>query len=64
MILTIVAFLFVLSLLVFVHEFGHFAVAKLSGIRVERFSIGMPPRVAGIKFGDTDYCISDRPGGF
>ena len=63
MLLTIVAFLFVLSLLVFVHEFGHFAVAKLSGIRVERFSIGMPPRIAGIQIGETDYCLSAIPFG-
>lgn len=63
MFLTIIAFLFVLSLLVFVHEFGHFAVAKLSGIRVERFSIGMPPRIAGIQVGETDYCLSAIPFG-
>ena len=55
MIITIVAFFFVLSLLVIVHEFGHYAVAKLGGIGVERFSIGLPPRLFGIKVGETDY---------
>lgn len=61
--LTIIAFLFVLSVLVFVHEFGHYIVAKLSGIGVIRFSIGMPPRLFGIHVGETDYCISAIPFG-
>ncbi len=63
MIITLVAFFFVLSLLVIVHEFGHYAVAKLGGIGVERFSIGLPPRLFGIKIGETDYCISAIPFG-
>ena len=42
--LTIIAFLIILSLLVFVHEFGHFIVAKRSGITIEEFAIGFPPR--------------------
>ncbi len=63
--LKLLIFLAVLSLLVFFHEFGHFFAAKLCGIYVKRFSIGMPPRVAGIKIGETDYCISAIPfGGF
>ena len=62
---TILAAVFVLGVLVFLHEFGHFIVAKLVGIRVERFSIGFPPRIAGIKIGETDYCISAIPlGGY
>ena len=56
-------FVFVLGLLIIVHEFGHFILAKLSGIRVERFSIGFPPRLFGVKWGDTDYCISALPFG-
>jgi regulator of sigma E protease len=56
-------FVFVLSLLIFVHELGHFLLAKLTGIRVERFSIGYPPRLFGKKIGDTDYCISATPFG-
>ena len=62
---TIISFIIVLSLLIFVHELGHYLVAKLSGIRVDRFSIGMPPRLFGIKIGETDYCISAVPiGGY
>lgn len=54
-----------LMILVFVHELGHFLAAKLFGMRVERFSIGFPPRVWGFKKGDTDYCIGATPlGGY
>ena len=49
----------------FVHEFGHFITAKLCGMRVDRFSIGFPPRAFGKQVGDTDYCISWIPiGGY
>lgn len=44
--------------MIVVHEFGHFLVAKLCGVRVERFSIGFPPRLFGIQIGETDYCVS------
>ncbi len=55
----------VLSILVFFHEFGHFLAAKISGIRVVRFSVGFPPRLFGKQIGDTDYCISATPlGGY
>jgi regulator of sigma E protease len=60
---TFIATVFVLGVLVFVHELGHFLVAKLSGMRVERFSMGMAPRLFGKKWGDTDYCISAIPFG-
>lgn len=54
-----------LMILVFVHELGHFLAAKFFGMRVERFSIGFPPRVWGFKRGDTDYCIGATPlGGY
>ncbi len=54
-----------LGILVFVHEFGHFIAAKLTGMRVDRFSIGFPPRAFGKKIGDTDYCVSWLPlGGY
>ncbi len=53
----------ILSVLVFVHEFGHFIAAKLFGMRVDVFSIGFPPRAFGKKIGDTDYCISWIPFG-
>jgi regulator of sigma E protease len=55
--------IFVLSVLVFFHELGHFLFAKLFGVRVDRFSIGFPPRLFGVKVGDTDYCISAIPFG-
>ncbi len=52
MILTILIFIVVLGLLVFVHELGHFVVAKKSGMQVDEFGFGFPPRVAGVqKFG-------------
>jgi len=54
-----------LGILVFVHELGHFLLAKLVGIRVERFSLGFPPRMFGKQIGETDYCISWVPlGGY
>jgi regulator of sigma E protease len=56
-----VAFIVLIGVMVVVHEFGHFLVAKLCGVRVERFSIGFPPRLFGIKIGDTDYCVSATP---
>jgi len=55
--------LVVLGIMVLVHEFGHFAVAKLCGIRVETFSIGFGKRLFGIKRGDTDYRLSALPFG-
>lgn len=60
---TLWATVFVLSILVLVHELGHFFMAKLFKIRVERFSIGFPPRLFGKTFGGTDYCISAVPFG-
>lgn len=54
-----------LMILVFVHELGHFLAAKFFGMRVERFSIGFPPRIWGFQKGDTDYCIGATPlGGY
>lgn len=62
---TAIYFILVLSFLVFIHELGHFLLAKMVGIRVERFSIGFPPRMFGRKIGETDYCISWIPlGGY
>ncbi len=63
--LKLLIFFAVLSLLIFVHELGHFVAAKLCGIYVKRFSLGMPPRVFGFQVGETDYCLSAIPfGGF
>jgi regulator of sigma E protease len=54
-----------LGVLIFIHELGHFLAAKLTGMRVDRFSIGFPPRAFGKQIGDTDYCISWIPlGGY
>src|SRR4051812_50021587 len=61
----LVAFVGVLGLLVLIHEFGHYAVAKLCGVRVEVFSLGFGKRLLGFKRGDTDYRISALPlGGY
>ncbi|HEY1809518.1 MAG TPA: RIP metalloprotease RseP [Acidobacteriaceae bacterium] len=60
-----VSFLLVLGIMVLVHEFGHFAVAKLCGVRVEVFSLGFGTRLFGMKWGDTDYRVSALPlGGY
>ena len=62
---TIITFVAVLSLLVFVHELGHFLSAKRAGVKVEEFGLGFPPRIGGIKKGDTMYSINWIPlGGF
>ena len=61
----ILQFLIGLGLVVFFHELGHFAVAKAVGIKVERFAIGMGPRVVGFQKGETDYCLCALPlGGY
>ena len=60
---TILAFIIVFGILVFIHEFGHFFMAKLVGIRVEVFSFGYGKRLFGIKKGHTDYRVSVLPHG-
>ena len=63
--MTLIYFLIVIGILVFVHEFGHFIMAKRAGVRVEKFSLGMGPKLFGIKKGDTEYIISALPlGGY
>lgn len=62
---TILSFVFVLGVMILVHEFGHFAAAKLLRIRVETFSIGFGPRLFGFRKGNTDYRIALLPlGGY
>lgn len=57
-IIAILAIVFVLGVAINIHEFGHFAVAKLFGMRVEAYSFfGLGPRVFGFKVGHTDYRI-------
>jgi len=61
----IFAFIIVLGVLIFFHEFGHFLIARLFGVGVEKFSLGFGPRLIGKKVGITDYRISAIPlGGY
>ncbi|MGC1637719.1 MAG: site-2 protease family protein, partial [Candidatus Acidiferrales bacterium] len=53
----------VLGVMIFVHEWGHFIAAKLSGVKVEVFSFGFGTRLFGVKRGDTDYRLSALPFG-
>lgn len=63
--LTALIFFIVLGVLIFVHEFGHFIFAKKAGMKVEEFGFGFPPRLWGIKKGETIYSINWIPfGGF
>ena len=62
---SVVVFIIVLSILILVHEFGHFIVAKRMGVRVEQFSLGFGPRIFGWKKADTEYTICAIPlGGY
>ncbi|MBI1975784.1 MAG: site-2 protease family protein [Candidatus Vogelbacteria bacterium] len=63
--MSILLFFIILVVLIVSHEFGHFIVAKFAGIRVDEFGLGFPPRIAGIRKGDTLYSINWLPfGGF
>ena len=63
--ITAVIFLLILSVLVLVHEAGHFWVAKKMGIKVEEFGLGLPPKIWGKKYGETEYTLNLLPiGGF
>ncbi len=65
MLITLLAFVIILSVLVLIHELGHFIVAKKLGIKVEEFGVGFPPRAFGKKIGETVYSINWLPiGGF
>ena len=57
----IVPFILLLGILVFVHEFGHFIVARMCGVKVEVFSLGFGKKILQYKWGDTNYCISLIP---
>ena len=62
---TLLAFLFVLGVLVFVHELGHFLAARRLGVRVLTFSLGFGPKILKFRRGDTEYCVSVIPlGGY
>ena len=63
--MNVIIFLIVLVVLILVHEFGHFIVAKKFGVRVDEFGIGFPPKLWGVKHGETEYTINALPfGGF
>ena len=65
MVLTIAAAVFVFGLLVLVHELGHFATAKMTGMRVDEFAIGFGPKLVSFQRGETVYSIRAIPlGGF
>ncbi|MGH9712259.1 MAG: RIP metalloprotease RseP [Candidatus Acidiferrales bacterium] len=61
--IAIISVTVVLGIMIFVHEWGHFIAAKLSGVRVEVFSLGFGLRLFGVKRGDTDYRVSALPFG-
>ena len=63
--MTVLIFIITLSILVLVHELGHFLMAKKMGVKVEEFGIGLPPKIFGIKKGETLYSVNLLPiGGF
>lgn len=63
--MTVLATIIVLGVLIFVHELGHFWAAKAVGVEVQRFSIGLGPRVFGFQRGETEYVLSAIPlGGY
>ncbi|MFQ5580328.1 MAG: RIP metalloprotease RseP [Nitrospiria bacterium] len=62
---SIVSFVLVLGILVFVHEFGHYIIARWCGVQVETFSLGFGPKIFSRQWGPTEYCVSAIPlGGF
>lgn len=61
--MSIILFLVILAILVFVHELGHFLAAKYFGVRVDEFAIGFPPKIFSFKKGETDYVINLIPFG-
>ena len=64
-IINLLLFIIILGIIVFVHEFGHFIFAKLTGVYVYEFALGMGPKIWGFKKGETDYNIRAIPiGGF
>ncbi len=63
--ISLLAFIFVFGILIFIHEFGHFLLAKKNGVRVEQFSFGFGRKLIGKKIGETEYLISAVPlGGY
>lgn len=62
---TLISFIIVLGLLIFIHELGHFLVAKLFRVKVLKFSLGFGPKILGRQYGETEYQVSALPlGGY
>ena len=61
--MTLLIFFVILLVLVLAHEFGHFIVAKKAGIRVDEFAFGFPPKIFGVKRGETTYSLNALPFG-
>jgi regulator of sigma E protease len=63
--ITLISFIILLAILIFVHEFGHFIAARIAGVGVLKFSLGFGPKIIGKKIGETEYVVSWIPlGGF
>lgn len=63
--MTLLIFIIILAILVLIHEFGHFIAAKKSGVLVEEFAFGFPPRIFSVKIGETEYSLNLLPiGGY
>jgi regulator of sigma E protease len=64
-VITLISFIVLLGILIFVHEFGHFLAARIAGVGVLKFSLGFGPKIFGRKIGETEYVLSWIPlGGF
>ncbi len=62
---TLISFIILLGILIFVHELGHFLVARMSGVGVQKFSLGFGPKIIGRTIGETEYVLSWIPlGGY
>src|SRR5947209_19951160 len=61
--ISLVSMIVIIGFMVLIHEFGHYAVAKLLGVRVEQFAIGFGKRLFGFRRGDTDYRVNLLPFG-
>ncbi len=62
---TLISYIILLGILIFVHELGHFLAARMSGVGVQKFSLGFGPKIIGKKIGETEYLLSWIPlGGY
>lgn len=59
--ITLISFIILLGILIFVHELGHFLAARLSGVGVQKFSLGFGPKIFGRTIGETEYVLSWIP---